>query len=225
MDNQNRFEEVPQKENVFAKIFKTFGKYLKGLGFDFVNSFKYNNMKLPALLIAVPGVFLGFFLGYHSKVIGDVAFSISGTADTKFAGGACSYKIGFDYTGIVLFILMLLGILNIFGAVTMSGKKNLGSVLLCTLSTLAIVVCGSLYLFALFTYREGSITKLKVNGDSVYDETLKLYRTYITSTKKFKMNNDWIISIFSVILSMVCSVVGCVLGFIFYDRTYEKVDR
>ncbi len=224
MDNQNRFEEVPQKENAFAKVFKTFGKYLKGLGFDFINSFKYNNMKLPAILVALPGIFLGFFLGYHSRAISSVSFNMSGFMSDGLDGN-CTYKIGFDYTGIVLFILMLLGILNIFAAVTMSGKKNFGSVMMCTISSVAIVVCGCLYLFALFTFREGSTTYVLNNGNKVYIDQYDIYRTYITSTKVFKMDTDWIISIGSVIVSMVTSVVGCVLGFIFYDRTYEKADR
>ena len=55
MDDQSRYEEVPQKENPFAKIFKTLGQYLKEVFLNFIQSFKYNNMKLAAILAAIPG--------------------------------------------------------------------------------------------------------------------------------------------------------------------------
>ena len=47
MDNQNRYEEVPQEQgffkkflNFFAKMFITLGHYLRNVAFDFVNSFR-----------------------------------------------------------------------------------------------------------------------------------------------------------------------------------------
>ena len=223
MDNQSRYEETPTKENKFAKVVKGFGRYLKLVCFDFINSFRYNNMKLPAILVALPGIFLGFFLGYHSKVIRPISYGMAGYYNG--AGEVATYKLGFDYTGLVLFILMLLGILNIFAAVTMSGKKNLGSVIVCTISTLGIIVCASLYLYALFVYNEGATTQIKVNGVGLINQTYKIDKCYISSTEKFEPSRYWGLSITSVVISVVSSVVGCVLGFIFYDRTYEKADR
>ena len=70
MEN-NRYEEVEKKENVFAKAFKAFGKYLARVWKDFIASFRYNNMKLAGWLIAVPGIFIGFFFS------GSASFSIS----------------------------------------------------------------------------------------------------------------------------------------------------
>ena len=69
MDDQNRYEEVPQKENKFLKALKSFGLFVKNVWLNFIESFKYNNCKLAALLTAVPGVFLGFFLIFHSQVV------------------------------------------------------------------------------------------------------------------------------------------------------------
>jgi len=69
MNNPNRYEEVPQKENVFLKGLKGFGSYLKFVFVDFFNSFKYNNMKLAAILFALPGLFLGFFMFAHVPTI------------------------------------------------------------------------------------------------------------------------------------------------------------
>lgn len=223
MDNQNRYEETPGKTNAFAKAFKAFGRYLRLMCLDFINSFKYNNMKLPAILVALPGIFLGFFLGYHSRVIRPITYGMAGYYNG--AGEVATYKLGFDYTGLVLFVLMLLGILNIFAAVTMSGKKNFGSVIVCTISTLGIIVCASLYLYALFVYNEGATTQIKVNGKGIMNEAYKIEKCYISSTEKFEPSKYWGLSITSVVISVVSSVAGCILGFIFYDRTYEKADR
>lgn len=222
MDNQNRYEETPTKQNVFVKAIKGFGKYLKLICLDFINSFKYNNMKLPAILVALPGIFLGFFLGYHSEVIRPITYNMAGYYNG--AGEVATYKLGFDYTGLVLFVLMLLGILNIFAAVTMSGKKNLGSVIVCSISTLGIIICAALYLYALFIYNEGATTAVKVNGEK-YKTSFGIYKTYISGIEEFKPSKYWGLSITSVVISVVSSVAGCILGFIFYDRTYEKADR
>lgn len=204
MDDQNRYEEVPQKENVFAKIFKTLGSYFANVFKDFITSFRYNNMKLAAILVAVPGVFLGFFLHWHAIVVNQVAYR---TGQFDEAGNAILYGMPFDFTGLVLFILMLFGILNIFSSVTMSNKKNLGSVVTCTITSTVIVIAGALYLYALFTFIAG------YNNGSIPMKT------------EFTLDVNWIISIISIIISMVASVAGVVLGFINYDRTYEKVDR
>ena len=42
MDDQNRYEEIENKESVGTKIVK----YFKGLGYDFLAGFKYNDLKL-----------------------------------------------------------------------------------------------------------------------------------------------------------------------------------
>ncbi len=217
MEDQNmnqdpsRFEETPQKESGFKNAMKTLGAYFKSVFLDFISSFKYNNMKLAAILVAVPGVFLGFFLRFHATVVNQISFD-TGKKVIEIVNGvevekAVLHVVPFDFTGIVLFMLMLFGILNIFSAVTMSGKKNLGSVVICTISTAVIVIAGALYMFALFTFLGG------VDSGA------------IRMNKAVNVDSNWIISIASVIVSMVTSIIGCVLGFINYDRTYEKVDR
>lgn len=238
MEN-NRYEEVEKKENIFQKMLKMFWQYLKNLGYDFVVSFKYNNMKLPAILVAIPGILLGFFLKWHAPVVRELVFE---QANNQFYKG-----FSFDYSGMVLFILMLFGILNIFTAVSMSGKKNLGSVVLSTICTSVIVICGILYLVAVFTFFEG-VNEYRVAYDQTYAEELARQialgideKTAITAAESFAkaecssigissnkvitFNSNYIISVVSIIISMTSAVAGCVLGFIFYDRTYEKVDR
>ncbi len=80
MNDQNRYEEVPQKESIgkkFLKGLKTFGRYWKFVFIDFFNSFKYNNMKLAAILFALPGLLLGFFMFAHVPTLRHVVSSYS----------------------------------------------------------------------------------------------------------------------------------------------------
>lgn len=233
MDN-NRYEEVEKKDSPFVKILKMLGQYLKNIGYDFVVSFKYNNMKLASILVALPGVLLGFFLKWHSVVVRHLAFS-QGTID----GVDQFYKISFDYSGMVLFLLMLFGILNVFTAFSISKKKNLGSVVLSSVCTVGIVACGVLYLIAVFTFIEGynayqsayqdSLSSFLASGLTQIEATQKASEACkgigISTTEAISFDYNYYISIGSIILSMVSSVVGCVLGFINYDRTYEKADR
>lgn len=200
MDNNNLKEnENPSGGSKFGKVMKTLGRYLKNLGVDFITSFKYNNMKLPGLLVCVPGVFLGFFLTFHAPVVKGLTFKTAVT-DVYYKG------ISFDPTAILLFCLVLFGILNIFAGVTMMGKKNLGSVIKALITTALVVISGIAYLIFLFIFVQG------VNEGAI---------VVATST----MDLNFIMSVVSVIISIVASVAGIILGFIFYDRTYEKVDR
>jgi branched-subunit amino acid transport protein len=114
MNDQNRYEDVPQKENKFVKGLKAFGSYLKFVFVDFFNSFKYNNMKLAAILFAMPGILLGFFMFAHVPTIRHVTVSyqsvnldskmdISVTEDTgnDYLLTIAKYNVnGKDYTNI-----------------------------------------------------------------------------------------------------------------------------
>ena len=208
MEN-NRYEEVEKKENKFVSVLKGFGKYLVRVWKDFIASFRYNNMKLAGWLIAVPGIFIGFFLQWHAPVVKQLAFNYSVYSEELDELVAESY-IGFDFTGIALFILMLAGILNIFGAAAVMSKKNLGSVVRATIFTGIVTITGALYLYAIFFYND-LVKSGKINA----------------GIEDWKLMGDtkFVLAIISIVVSILCSVLGCVLGFIKYDRTYEKVDR
>lgn len=210
MENKdlNRYEEQPAKENMFVKVLKMFLQYLKNLGYDFITSFKYNNMKLASILVAVPGVIFGFFLNAHSAVLAKLQFSREEIVITEeFFGTVEVFAPGmpFNFSGILIFIMMLCGILNLFNSVTLSGKKNLGTVVMCTIWTAVFIIAGALYFYSIFYYKSLCDTKWV--------------------PKDFAFTGDMIFSLITVILSAIAAVAGCVLGFIRYDRTYEKVDR
>ena len=134
---------------------------------------------------------------------------------------------------------MLFGILNIFTAFSMSKKKNLGSVVLSTICSSVIIVCGVLYIFAIVIFFEGyNLNQTAfaekyqelINSGMTTDAATKAAQDacqFIGISKNEPINFDYnfIISISSIVISMVSSLVGCILGFINYDRTYEKVDR
>lgn len=201
MENKDKNVEK-SSESVFVRFFKCLGRYFKNLGIDFVTSFKYNNMKLPGLLVCVPGVFLGFFLVFHAPVVKSITFQ-------SLAYESGYYKdITFDPTAILLFILILAGILNIFTGVSMMGKKNLGSVVLATITSSVILIVGVVYIIYLMIFVSG-----------VTSEAIKL------AGGAGVVNTNFIMSIASVIVSILASFAGIIIGFIRYDRTYEKVDR
>lgn len=201
MENKDKNVEK-SSSSWFGKVLKMLGNYFKNLGIDFVTSFKYNNMKLPGLLVCVPGIFLGFFLVFHAPVVKTLTFQSPLDPSGYYMG------IAFDPTAILLFVLILAGILNIFTGVSMMGKKNLGSVVLATITSSLITIVGLVYILFLILFVVGvSSSQIQIaGGASVVDF-------------------NFIMSITSVVLSIVASIVGIIIGFIRYDRTYEKVDR
>lgn len=193
-------KEVSSKEdNKFVKALKALLHYFKFIFYDFFTSFKYNKMKLPGFLIAIPGVFLGFFLTFHNPVVRQLSFEyLEGTKKVKL--------FAYDFSAIVLFILVLFGILNLFTAVTCMSKKSLGSVITATITSAVIVAAGTIYLVLLMIYNN------------------------LLSTEKIKaaqMPENWNfifwMSFITVLISIIASIAGCILGFIFYDRNYKKV--
>lgn len=216
--DSNRYEEVPQKEGIFKKFFK----YLKFVFIDFINSFKYNNMKLAGLLVLLPGALFGFFLGAHYQTLVHLAFlDVNGNP----------YNGMIDYSGFILFVMMLIGILNIFVGFSLMNKKNLGTVILTTISTVAMTVCAVLYVYLIITYKSATDTYLneieKLTASGMDFDAAKKYLVdtnfnAIPATDRFSFGSNEIMSLFAVGLCVVSSIAGVILGFIRYDRTYEK---
>lgn len=238
--DQNRYEEVPQKENKFKSGIKAIGKWLKFIFVDFINSFKYNNMKLAGLLILIPGAIFGFFLNFHYLTVRDINL-------TSTKGDGDLYNGLIDYSGLVLFGLMLFCILNIFAGFSLMNKKNKGSVIICLLTTVVIVALGVAYIYLLMVYHNA--------GNKFYDAAEKIVREHpeffkptdddqrratiartmvcdpesefyvyaIQASKRPTIDNNWVASVGSIVFCILSSIVGVVLGFIKYDRTYEKV--
>lgn len=219
--DQSRYEEVPKKEGKVGKAFKNFGKYLKTVGKSIVESFKYNKMKLPAFMLGIGGIIIGLFLTVHAATIKQLTFTYSYVVEES--GELVKYTamlpgMPYDYTGIVIFILMLLGILNIFIALSFNSKQNKGSVVSATIITLVMIGLTAAYVYAVMYFKQYHDTGITVEGT--------LYQLDIAGggyEANFLAN--YMSSIVVLIIADVLSAVACVLGFIHYDRAYEKGDR
>ena len=220
--DQSRYEEVPKKENPLAKAFKSFGKYLKLIFKSQVDSFKYNRMKLPGILLGVAGLMIGLFLSAHAATIKQLTFTYSYYADNgteMVKQTALLPGMSYDYTGIVVFILMLLGILNIFVAISVTNKQNLGSVVRATIITLIMVGLTIAYIYAVFYF--------KAYVDKGYDVTIngaKQHVQLVIAGGGYEANflKNYMTSIVVLGISCGLSLLACVLGFIHYNRAYER---
>ena len=152
----------------------------------FKDSFIYNPCKLPGILVALPGVFIGFFLGIHSKII---FHTLENQA---------------DLSGLMMFILVLMGCINIFNGVTLMSKRNLGTVITSALCSIVIAIVGVIWIYNIFYSKmlvdTGKITQASGEG---YPLTALHWE-----------------SIISVALAIICSLSGCVLGY--FKRNKEK---
>lgn len=160
--------------NGFKKGFFVFWSTLVIWFLDWIETFKRNKIKIAALLIMIPGVFIGFLLDYEIDSV---------------------YSLGVKVAPVCMFILVLCGYINIFEGFQLIGKKNLGTIIIISVLTLVLIICGILYISDV-----NKVTK---------DQNME-----ITSTN--------VISFIIVGSSMVVSLVGCVLAYIWRDKNYKK---
>ena len=165
-------EQSPKKKNPF---FET----IDAMIYNFKDSFKYNPCKFAGILIALPGFFMGFFLGVHSKIL----------------------FINNDFYGLYMFIMVLLGCINVFNGVSVMGKRNLSSILISTLCSIVMTIVGVLWIVAIFTS----------------------WKADVILETPYTLNVEHFVSIGCVILSILCSLSGCVWAFIKRDKNYKKV--
>lgn len=194
-----KLEEVVTEENVQVEPTEkpiqeekrkgefSFKKYLLNIWLGFIDSFKYNPCKLAGILVALPGLFIGFFLEFHSKVRFIVA------------------EGQVDLSGFYMFVMVLLGCINIFNGVGLSSKKNLGSVIISSICSLVISVFGILWIYSIIH----SFT-LQNSGQ-------------VTLVNPLKFDVNYIMSLICVALAIGCSIAGCILGFFKRDKNYKKV--
>lgn len=225
MNENNQTENVvenPSTENKLQSddrnikklgVWGTFVRWLKNLFLDIRSSFIYNNMKLPAILIGIPGVLLGFFITKHREIINQLSFFKNESyylSAVQRVGHEASIVIyqDYDFSAVCFFVLMLLGILNLFTATSISKKKNLGSVVTATVSTVLMIIVVAVYMLYIFV-------ALSYQSDGFINNASGSMSTSSTS---------FIMVMISCFGSIISSVIGCVLAFIHYDRTYKKSD-
>ena len=219
--DQSRYEQVPKKEGKAGKAFKNFGKYLKTVMQSIVESFKYNKMKLPAFLLGIGGIIIGLFLSVHAATIQQLTYTYSyvdPSGDELVKYTANLPGMPYDYTGIVIFILMLLGILNIFIALAFNSKQNKGSVVSATVITIVMIGLTIAYVYAVTYFKQYHDTGIEVN--------CTLYKLDLAGGG-YETNflGNYMSSMIVLFIADALSLIACVLGFIHYNRAYEKGDE
>ena len=152
---------------------------IEAMIYNFKDSFKYNPCKFAGILIALPGFFMGFFLGVHSKIL----------------------FLNNDFAGLYMFIMVLMGCINVFNGVAVMGKRNLSSILISSLCSIVIAVVGVLWIVAIITS----------------------WKADVILETPYTLNSEHYISMGCVVLSILCSFAGCIWAFIKRDKNYKKV--
>ena len=189
VNQETQVEQVntPSNSDENKKEGFSFKKYILNVWLSFLDTFKYNPCKLAGILVALPGLFIGFFLEFHSKV----RFVVQdGTP---------------DLSGFYMFVMVLLGCINIFNGVGLSSKRNLGSVIISAICSLVITVFGILWIYSIIN-------------------SFVLVKTGKVDLKNpLELDINVIMSIICVVLAIGCSIAGCILGYFRRNKEYKKV--
>lgn len=171
-------QRVEAVKNPVLRFFTRIVFYFLVVFYDLAMSIKRSPMLGAALLIASPGIFIGFFL------------------DVQIV--ACDYLMteGTTHAQLMIFILILLSTINIFNAVSVNKKKNLGTVIITTLTTLCITIAGAVYISTFFVEQ--------------------------SNDPDFTFNGDVIKSIICIVISLVLSISGTVMSYFYRDKNYVK---
>lgn len=159
-------------------ILKPLKIYLKNIGYDIKRSISENPNIIWFFLIGLPGIFIGLFLTQH--------INASKCLNEDFA-----------WSGLEIFIMELAGCLDIVWGFGVMKKKNWKSIICALITTVVIVVCGSLWISNFFRM------------DGVF-----------SSTNNYK--NDAILSIVTVSISMIVPTIGSIASIFTRDKNYKK---
>lgn len=176
--NENLQNET--KPNGFVlwlkKVGKMFVNYLVGIGKNIARSISDNPSIIWALLLAVPGVFIGLFLTNHIRA------SYSLTED-------------YNYSGIMLFIMELAGCINIATAFSVKGKRNIKSSVYASIGTAIIAASGIYWVYCLLTcdnvwvkdslYRKDAVISVICISISVVTPIIGAIGSFFTRNKNY----------------------------------------
>lgn len=173
-------ETIAKQTNGFVRAMLTFIFYIANIFVDFFKGIKRNPSKLAGILIAAPGVFIGFLLGFHIEAV--------------------YYLPDIKWIPVLLFVMVLVGAINIFNAFSVMKKRSIGAFIVSLITSLIVGAAGVMYILEFMGILNGS--NFKENYDGI--------------------DSNMLISIISVVVSIILSLVGCVLAFIFRDKEYQR---
>lgn len=159
-----------------SRFFKALGRGLHQIGFDFVDSFRARPWKICTILFMIPAIFIGLFLGTHYDAI------IGLTEE-------------YGQSGFILFLIIMLGCINIFNALGFNSKRNMFMAIFSTVITIIAILCAAWYTLLLIQ------AKAEIN----YAFTSSTY-----------------LSLIIVWVSEICALAGSILSYFFIDKDREK---
>lgn len=147
-NNITNEEESSKFAQVVRKIFSALGRYFAGLGKDIARAVQENVNIIWAILLCVPGIFIGLFLTSHIKA---------------------SYALteSYNYSGISLFIMVMAGCFGIVCAFGVKGKRNLRSSIYAAITTAIIAASGIYWISCLFTCSNVWVDDNIYQGDAI----------------------------------------------------------
>ncbi len=161
--------------NGFISVIKGIGKGLYQIGFDFIDSFKVKPWKICTILFMIPAIFIGLFLGTHYD-------AIIGLNDN------------YAESGFILFLIIMLGCINIFNALGFSSKRNTFMAVFSTIIALCSIACAAWYTLVLINAKNSGTYSF-------------LSATYL--------------SLIIIWVSEVCGLAGSIVSYFYID--HERV--
>lgn len=202
-----------KNSNSIGNIFKSFGLNIAHMFIDFFKSFKYNPSKLAGYLVAIPGIIIGFALNIHTDAI-DI-FCVTNDSNVQYwAQYGLNIEAEVNYSGFILFVLMLAGCINLFNAVNIMKKRNLASAISALVISVIIIVFG--IFFITYFYHTDTI----MNHSPLGFESTYMNVSEDKSTNVFTSNS--IISMSFMYISMASSFIGSIWAILKRDKTYKK---
>ncbi len=127
---QMRFaDRVKEKQSTmkpgFVKGMYVFVTFIAVWFLDFIDTFKRNPSKLGAYLIALPGIFIGFFMNLEIDTV---------------------YPLDVKIAPVCMFILVICGCINIFEASGIIKYRNLKTIIISGILSIVIFAAGLAYI-------------------------------------------------------------------------------
>lgn len=120
---------APVKVEKSSKVLKS--KFLQNLKYDLYGAFILKPWNISLILLLIPGLFLGLFMGYHIDAIHKL-------------------PVEYDMTAFYLFILILLGCISMFSGFSFSSKRSIGHAIFGVIISALLITFALLYCIGFF---------------------------------------------------------------------------
>lgn len=119
--------------NTNPSVKKSKNTFLSNLKYDLESAFVVKPWNISTILLLVPGLLIGLFMGSHIDAIHRL-------------------PSGYEATAFYLFVLILLGCVSIFSGFSFAAKRSRFHSIFTIIVSLLMIVFGALYLMSFFQY-------------------------------------------------------------------------